>query len=72
MEKENSKPLSSLIFLPLLSLVFIRPFVSGLAYPVFELWYEIIIIFLAVTSLTSCRGGFKTLPYGHKAILIIL
>ena len=54
MEKENSKSLSSLIFLPLLSLIFLRPLVSGLAYPVFEFYYEIIVIFLA-TMLFSTR-----------------
>ena len=54
MEKENSKSLSSIIFLPLLSLIFLRPLVSGLAYPVFEFYYEIIVIFLA-TMLFSTR-----------------
>ena len=72
MEKENSKSLSSFVFLPLLSLIFIRPFISGLAYPIFEFYYEILVIFLAIISLAICRGGFKTLPYGYKAILIIL
>ncbi len=43
MENKNSKPLSSLIF--------IRPFVSGLAYPVFEFYYEITIITIAIITI---------------------
>ncbi len=47
MENIKFKPISAYIFFPLLFLIFIRPFVSGLAYPVFEFYYEILVIFLA-------------------------
>jgi O-antigen ligase len=35
----------------LAGLIFIRPFVSGLAYPVFEFWYEIAVISTAITTI---------------------
>ena len=53
METIKPKPLSSLIFIPLLALIFIRPFFSGLAYPVFEFYYEICVISLAIIILLT-------------------
>ena len=61
MEKENSKPLASLIFLPLLSLIFLRPFVSGLTYPVFEFWYEISIIALMIVLFSTRFANLKNI-----------
>jgi len=51
MEQVKSKPLSPFIFIPLLLLIFIRPLLSGLAYPVLEIYYENCVIFLAIISL---------------------
>ena len=51
MEHMKSKSLSFLIFILLACLIFIRPFFSGLAYPVFELYYETAVIFLAIITL---------------------
>jgi len=51
METENLKPLSSFIFIPLIFLIFLRPFVSGLAYPAFEIYYESFIILTAIAAL---------------------
>jgi len=62
MENTKSKPLSPLIFIPLLSLIFIRPFISGLAYPDFEMFYENILIFFAIMTLFMERSRFKLYP----------
>jgi len=51
METENLKPLSSFIFIPFIFFIFLRPFISGLAYPVFEIYYESFIISIAVAAL---------------------
>jgi len=70
MKNIESKPLSSFIFIPLLSLIFLRPFFSGLAYPELEIWYEILIISLAILTFISevSRRGGLNLPYGSKNI----
>ena len=62
MEELKQKPLSVLVFIPLLLLILIRPFFSGLAYPTIELYYENIIIFMAIMTLLTCRAGLN-LPY---------
>ena len=51
MKNTKFTSLSPLIFIPLLVLIFIRPFFSGLAYPALEVCYENSIIFLAIVSL---------------------
>jgi len=51
MEHIKSKSLSSLIFILLACFIFIRPFFSGLAYPVFEFYYETAVISLAIIIL---------------------
>jgi len=51
METENLKPLSSFIFIPLIFFIFLRPFISGLAYPAFEIYYESFIISTAIATL---------------------
>lgn len=48
MENMKYKSLSPFIFIPLAFIVFIRPFVSGLAYPSFEFYYENVVILLAI------------------------
>jgi len=67
MKNIESKPLSSFIFIPLLSLIFLRPFFSGLAYPELEIWYEILIISLAILTFISevSRRGGLNLPYDY-------
>ncbi|MBU1912000.1 MAG: O-antigen ligase family protein [Candidatus Omnitrophica bacterium] len=65
MELEKSKPLSLFIFTPLAFLVFIRPFISGLAYPAFELWYEISIIFLVI-MIFSAHGVYPERSRGVR------
>ena len=45
------KELNALKTFTLAGLIFIRPFVSGLAYPVFEFWYEIAVISTAITTI---------------------
>lgn len=79
MEQEKFKLLSSFIFVILLSLIFIRPILSGLAYPVFEFWYEIFAIILAmgVIAINALRREFKIVPYSrcivkYKYILLFL
>ena len=78
MKNIESKPLSSLIFIPLLSLIFLRPFFSGLAYPLFEFYYENCIISLAIITILFERQSLpnfstqsRTNPYGI-AILFLL
>jgi len=51
METENLKPLSSFTFIPLIFFIFMRPFISGLAYPAFETYYESFIILISVAAL---------------------
>ncbi len=51
MEHIKSKSLSSLIFILLACFIFIRPFFSGLTYPVFEFYYETAVISLAIITL---------------------
>lgn len=70
MELKKSKPLSSLIFLPLLCLIFIRPFISGLAYPAFEFWYEILIIFLGILITFSIRSKNRANIYIFPILLL--
>jgi len=73
METENSKPLSPLIFVVLVPFIFIRPFVSGLAYPAFEIYYESLVISISLAIIFSgCRGGFKTLPYIYSIFPVLL
>ena len=63
MTDTKPKPLSSLIFFPLLSLIFLRPFFSGLAYPALELYYQNLIIFLAITTLAvEAKARFRVFP----------
>ena len=63
MTDTKPKPLSSLIFFPLLSLIFLRPFFSGLAYPVMELYYQNLMIFLAIaTLLLEAKARFRVFP----------
>jgi len=63
MEDIKSKSLSSCIFIPLLILVFIRPFFSGLAYPKLELCYETVMISLAaLTFILGAKTNFKIPP----------
>jgi len=71
MEEIKSKPLSSYIFIPLLSLIFLRPFFSGLAYPVFERCYELILIALAIAVFLKGASRVKT-KINPIAIPIIL
>jgi len=52
MKDAESKPLSPIIFIPFLVFIFIRPFFSGMAYPVFEFYYEISIILTAIITLS--------------------
>ena len=51
MDQIKFKSLSSLIFTLLACLIFIRPFFSGLTYPVFEFYYETAVISLAIITL---------------------
>jgi len=69
MEQKKSKPLSSLIFIPLLSLIFIRPFFSGMAYPAFEFYYEICLILLGITALCLSARHIK-IPAKDMYIII--
>ncbi len=71
MKNTESKPLLNIIFIPLLLLIFFRPFFSGLAYPVFESYYEIFIIFLAIAVILSRRGGLS-LPCGYILPILLL
>ena len=59
MEIKNSKPLSSPVFYLLLSLIFLRPFISGLAYPVFEMYFESFIISIALVVLLFSAQQFR-------------
>lgn len=61
MNDTESKPLSFLIFAFLAFLIFLRPFFSGLAYPVLEFYYENIIIILGVSLLLFERHSRLTL-----------
>ncbi|MDP8298065.1 MAG: O-antigen ligase family protein [Candidatus Orphnella occulta] len=73
MTDAKPKPLSSLIFFPLLSLIFLRPFFSGLAYPTLEIYYENIVIFLgAIALLTHKRRAGLNLPYAYGGAISLL
>tara|TARA_Y100000031_G_C8210593_1_gene380716 strand:+ start:29 stop:1273 length:1245 start_codon:yes stop_codon:yes gene_type:complete len=76
----NVKPkeLSPFIFIPLLSLIFIRPFLSGLAYPLLEIYYQNCVILLAILSLFSyinhCEQGkivFMRFSYALPILLFL-
>ena len=69
MEQKKSKSLSFLIFIPLLSLIFIRPFVSGMAYPVFELYYETCLTLFGIITLCLSVRRLKYMP---KDIYIVI
>jgi len=71
MKNTESKPLSFVIFILLSSLVFLRPFFSGLAYPIFESYYEIFIIFLAILVIVIRRRCLK-LPYSYIFPILLL
>jgi len=47
----KSKPLSLLVFIPVVLLLFIRPFFSGLTYPSLEIYYQNSVIFFAIIAL---------------------
>ena len=67
MKNNESNPIPVFIFIPLCILVFIRPFFSGLAYPVFELYYENILIFLALlVFIAGAKTKFRTFPYNFN------
>ena len=74
MEHTKSKPLSSLIFLPLLLLIFLRPFFSGLAYPALESHYENLLIFLAILTLFIEAKRFRVFPktFDNFPVLLLL
>jgi len=55
MENLKPKPLSSFIFIPLLSFIFFRPFFSGLAYPILETYCEITLILIAIITLLAFK-----------------
>ncbi len=60
------------IFTLLVVLIFIRPFLSGLAYPALEIYYQNCIIFLAIASLfINKKIRFKN-PYELPILLIFL
>ena len=74
MEHVKSKPLSVIIFFPLLLLIFLRPFFSGLAYPALEAYYENLIIFLAVLTLFIEAKRFRIFPktFDNFPVLFLL
>lgn len=74
MEFSKSKPLSYFIFVPLLFLVFIRPFFSGLAYPHIELYFQNSLIFLAILTLIVEVKRFEIFPrnYDNFPVLFLL
>lgn len=74
MEHVKSKPLSSIIFFPLLLLIFLRPFFSGLAYPALESYYENLIIFFAVLTLFIEAKRFRIFPktFDNFPVLLLL
>lgn len=74
MKDAESKPLSRIIFIPLLLLIFLRPFFSGLAYPLLESYYENCAIILAILLLLSeqrFRLNLKTNPYNLPISLLL-
>ncbi|MBL7198292.1 MAG: O-antigen ligase family protein, partial [Candidatus Omnitrophica bacterium] len=72
MEEAKSKPLSSLVFIPLLALIFLRPFLSGLAYPVLENYSQNCLITLAIIALFFNRKERVRNPYGLAIALLML
>lgn len=66
----ESKPLSLFIFFPLLFLVFIRPFFSGLTYPGLEIYYENLCILLSVATLISHAKKYTKNPYTLPILLL--
>lgn len=71
MKTEKSKPLSSLIFILLLSLILLRPFFSGLAYPALEFYYQNCIIFLAIMVLLFNKKLLLENPYNLPLLLLL-
>ena len=78
MENAKSKGLSSVIFIPLLFFIFIRPFLSGLTYPSLEIYYQNSIIFLGIISLLfdvrgpHVRGRASNMRYLLPISLLLL
>lgn len=75
MKNAESKPLPRIIFIPLLLLIFIRPFFSGLAYPAFESSYQYCAIILAALLLSSeqrFRANLDTSPYSLGISLFLI
>lgn len=72
MEHTESKPLSTFIFIPLLSIIFIRPFLSGLAYPAFELYYKNLIISLAIITMLFYRNRSLRNAYNLPILMLLL
>ncbi len=72
METVKTKPLSSPIFISLLALVFIRPFLSGLAYPSLDIYYQNFLILLGIAVLfINKKMAFKN-PYDAPLLLILV
>jgi len=71
MKNAKSKGLSSLIFIPLILLIFLRPFFSGLLYPIVELYYENCIIFLALITLLTNRNTLAGSHYLPPIFLLL-
>lgn len=70
---ENIKPkgLPFLIFIPLLLLIFIRPFISDLMYPIVELYYQTgIILSLLISFFLKKKDTFKN-NYSLPILLIL-
>lgn len=72
MEPIKSKPLIPFIFILLSALIFIRPFFSGLAYPILEIHYQNCIITLAIISLFINRRMILKNPYNPPILLLLL
>ncbi|MDO8602532.1 MAG: O-antigen ligase family protein [Candidatus Omnitrophota bacterium] len=72
MEKENPKLLSFPVFYLLLSVIFLRPFISGLAYPAFETYYESFIISIALAVLLLSAQRFRELKINTLIFPILL
>jgi len=60
------------IFIPLLCLIFIRPFFSGLAYPLLEIYYQNIVIFLAIITLFLHKKETRKNAYILPIALLLL
>ena len=71
MEGIKSKSLTLLIFIPLALFIFMRPFLSGLAYPSLEFYYQNGLIILAALGILTIRGSRIKNNYTAPILLLL-